>query len=269
MTPAPVISAGAEISVPARRKKNRGEHGEGDGPQPVHQHPVVQEHPGHHQPGHVSGQDGLAARLGGQPAEPEQDDQQQLDFRFGDPVAEGPDRQAEQPGQHQQGDRADRGEDDQQPAVAGEQAAEREHGAQVGDEACGQDELAQVLAIQAGLDHDRVHHRDRGGAQRDPADLGGVQMPAQDKLAEPEGGQERQREREEADGQAGLPVPAQGHRIDLRSGQEGEHQGSHAGQEHHDIGRGNVLADTGNVAGQRADHDLDQRGGHRELDADH
>jgi hypothetical protein len=61
----------------------------------------VQEHPGHHQPGDIGGQDRLAARLGGQPAEREQDNQQQLDLRFGDAVAEPRDRQPEQPGQQQ------------------------------------------------------------------------------------------------------------------------------------------------------------------------
>jgi len=59
----------------------------------------VQEHSRHDQPGDVGGQDRLAARLGGQPAEPEQDHQQQLDLRLGDPVAEAADRQPEQPGQ--------------------------------------------------------------------------------------------------------------------------------------------------------------------------
>jgi len=48
----------------------------------------VQEYPGHDQPGDVGGQDCLAARLGGQPAEPEQDHQQQFDLRLGDAVTE-------------------------------------------------------------------------------------------------------------------------------------------------------------------------------------
>jgi hypothetical protein len=119
----------------------------------------------------------------------EQDDQEELDLRLGDPVTEVLDRQPEQPGQDEQGAHAYGDEDDEQPAVAGEQPAQREYRAQVGDEARGQDELAQVVTVQAGLDHDRVHDGDRRGAQRDPADLGGVQMPVEDQLAEPEGGQ--------------------------------------------------------------------------------
>jgi len=134
----------------------------------------------------------LAARLGGQPAQPEQHHQQELDLGFGDPVAETGDRQPDQPGQRQHRDRADRDEHDQQPVVGGEQAAEGEHRAQVGDEARGQDELAEVMTVQAGLDHHRIDHRDRRRAQRDAADLGGMQVPPQDEPAEPECRQEGQ-----------------------------------------------------------------------------
>ena len=183
-------------------------------------------------------------------------------------MTEVPDRQAEQPGHQRHGDRAYRDEDDEQPVVAGEQAAEREHGAQVGDEARGEDQLAQVVTVQAGLDHDRIYHGDRCRAKRDAADLGGVQVPAQGQPAEPEGGQERQREGGKADGQAGFPVPAQGHRVDLRAGQEGEHQGARAGQEGDHVCGADMLAQAGDVPGQHADHDLDQGGGHRDLDAD-
>jgi len=40
-------------------------------------------------------------------------------------------------------------------------------------------------------------------------------------------------------------VPAKGHWVDLSSGQERQHQGAHAGQEDHDAGLGDVLADAG------------------------
>jgi len=150
MTPAPVISAGAEMRVPARRKKKGVSSA----------NPVVQEYPGDDQAGDVGGQHGFAAGLGGQPAQAEQDDQQQFDFGLGDPVAEVPDRKSQQPGQHGDGDGADGDKDQQQPAVGGEESTKGQHGAQVGDEACGEDELAEVMAVQPGLDHDCVHHGD-------------------------------------------------------------------------------------------------------------
>ncbi len=73
----------------------------------------MQEYPGYDQPGDISGQDRLTARLGAKSAEPEQDDQQQLDLRLGDPVTEIPDRQPEQPGENQDRPRADGDENDE------------------------------------------------------------------------------------------------------------------------------------------------------------
>ena len=96
---------------------------------------------------------------------------------------------------------------EQQPAVTGEQTAEGEHGAQVGDEAGGEDELADVVAVEARLDHDRVDHGDRRRAERDAADLGRVKVPVEARSTQnanaPRNGSS---ERHEADGQARLPV---------------------------------------------------------------
>jgi hypothetical protein len=108
------------MSVPGPQEEEGGEQGERDGTQPVHQHPVVQEDTGHDQPGDVGGQHRLAARLGGQPAEREQDHQQQLDLGLGHAVAEMRDRQPDQRGQQQHRDHAYGDEHEQQPAVAGE-----------------------------------------------------------------------------------------------------------------------------------------------------
>jgi len=63
-------------------------------------------------------------------------------------------------------------------------------------------------------------------------------------------------------------VAAQRYRVDLGTGQEGQHQRSDAGQEGHYAGLGDMLADAGNVAGQRSDDYLDQRRRHCDLDAD-
>jgi hypothetical protein len=76
-------------------------------------------------------------------------------------------------------------------------------------------------------------------------------------------------ERHEADGEAGFPVAAQRHRVDLGAGQEREDQRPHAGQERDEVGGRDVLADAGDVAGQGPDHDLDQGRGDGDADADH
>ena len=57
----------------------------------------------------AGGQDRLTAGLGGQPAQGEQDHQQQLDLRLGDPVADMGDGEPDEPGQQQQGDDGDAG----------------------------------------------------------------------------------------------------------------------------------------------------------------
>jgi hypothetical protein len=111
----------------------------------------VQEPPGDHQASDISGQHGFAAGLGGQPADSEQDNKQQLDLRLGYPVPEVPDGESEQAGEGSGWDGADGQESQQQPVVAGKQAAEGQHRAEVRDEAGGEDELAEVVPVQAGL----------------------------------------------------------------------------------------------------------------------
>jgi hypothetical protein len=115
----------------------------------------------------------------------------------------------QQPRQQHQHGHAGQHEDEQQPAVAGEQSAQGEHRAEVGDEARGQDELAQVMPVQTGLDHHRVDDGHRGGAERHPADLGRMQLPAEYQQAERECAHEWQQEGGQPDRHARLPVPAQ------------------------------------------------------------
>jgi len=52
------------------------------------------------------------------------------------------------------------------------------------DDARSEYQLAELLAVQAGLHHDRVHDSDRCRAQRDAADLSGVKPPAECEQAE-------------------------------------------------------------------------------------
>src|SRR5215469_8671558 len=51
-------------------------------------------------------------------------------------------------------------------------------------------------------------------------------------------------------------------------GQESEHERADAGQECHDVGLGDMLADAGDVPCQAADHNLHERSRDRDLDAD-
>jgi len=68
------------------------------------------------------------------------------------------DHPARHPGQHRDHEHAGAHEDRQERPIAGEQGAQRQHGAEVGDEAGGQDQLAEVLAVEPGLDHHGVDH---------------------------------------------------------------------------------------------------------------
>src|SRR5208282_630411 len=81
----------------------------------------------------------------------------------------------EQPGdderQHRDDDDGDDDEQQQIKIVVGEDQAERQHGADIVDEAGGEDDLAELGAVVAGLDHHRVNHRDRGGGERYSGDL--------------------------------------------------------------------------------------------------
>jgi hypothetical protein len=80
---------------PRMQEKERSEQRESDRTQPVHEYAVVHEDPGHNEPGHPGRQNGFAAGLGGQAAEREEHQKQQLDLRFGDAV---PDPRAPCPG---------------------------------------------------------------------------------------------------------------------------------------------------------------------------
>jgi hypothetical protein len=92
MTPAPEAKADEEMSRPARRKNGR-QQGEGDGPHPVDEHPVVQEDPRDDQPGHVGGEDRLAPCRRGQRPQSEQHQEQELDLRLADPVTDPSDQE--------------------------------------------------------------------------------------------------------------------------------------------------------------------------------
>jgi len=85
-------------------------------------------------------------------------------------------------------------------------------------------------------------------------------------VADREGAGEGQGEAERPDHQAGAQVAAEGQRVDLGPGQEGEQHRAGAGQEGGESGLLDEIVAVGQVARDRSHHDLDQR--HRDADAD-
>ena len=183
-------------------------------------------------------------------------------------VADPIDEQPGHPRQQQQHHGGHGDEHHEKKPVAGEQPAQGQDGAEVGDKAGGQDQLAKVLPVEAGLDHHRVHHGHGGGAQGDTADLGSMEGPVQSQQTEGERARKRQRKRDDADGQARLPVAAQRDWIDLRARQEGQKHRAHVGEEAGECRLLDVRSNAGDVAEHGTDHDLHQSHGDAEADAD-
>jgi hypothetical protein len=114
------------------------------------------------------------------------------------------------------------------------------------------------MTVQASLDHHHIDHRDRRHAQRDAADLGGMQVPPQDEPAEPECRQEGRREGDRADGHARLGGARATGSISAPA--RTWHQRADANREGRPVW--DVLLDTEDVPGQGLGHDFDQRSGH-------
>ncbi len=76
---------------------------------------------------------------------------------------------------------------------------------------------------------------------------------------------EGQGEGDHAEGEARSPVLAQRHRIDLGTGEKGQEDRPHAGEQRGVVGLLDVLLEAGDVAGNRADEYLHQR--HRDADS--
>jgi len=190
-------------------KKKGGHERKRDRAHAVHQDPVGVEDPGGGEAHDVGRQHRFAAGRGGEAAETQQDEKEKLDLRLAHPVAE---RAAHEPERGRDADRrqdSHRNEHGEQDTEAGEQGAQGEHGPEVGDEAGGEDQLAQLLAIETGLDHHRVDDRDGGGAEGDARDLRGVKRPVQKEVRHRRRAEKRKQEGNQADGETRLPVPAQ------------------------------------------------------------
>ena len=141
----------------------------------------------------------------------------------------------QQPGrefrQQPQRHRRHRGEQRHPRIEAGEHHAQRQHRAQVVDEAGGQNELADLRPVETGLHHHRVDHGNGGGGERDAGDLRLRPRPADDEAGERQGGDIRGEEADNADGDAGPELLAHHLRVDFGAGQEGQQDRAEAGEE--------------------------------------
>jgi len=116
-----------------------------------------------------------------------------------------------------------------------------------------------------GLHKYRVHDGQRRGRHRDPRDLGLTQVPACHEVREQPGADEREHEREPADEHGLLELPPQERRVDLRAGQEREHDAGERCEEVDPRRRGH----TEGVPGDDPERDLDDRDRETDLDAHH
>ena len=89
---------------------------------------------------------------------------------------------------------AHRHEDDQQGAEVREESTQSEHRPQVRDEAGGQDQLADLLAIEAGLDHHGIDNGHGCRAERDAGDQRRFRVPSEGPAGHREHTQEGQYE---------------------------------------------------------------------------
>ena len=173
-------------------------------------------------------------------------------------LSEQPRRESRQ----QQQDHAVAAPNHSQPhVVVREHHTERQHRAKVVDEAGGENDLADLGAVEAGLDHHRVDDRHRHRRQRDPGDLRLRPWPTDRVMRVGEDADIGGEEADDADGHGGTEMFAHHARIDFRAGEKGQHDRAEPGEEIHPFRQ--RKADR--IAGERADHDLDQ--GHRNGDA--
>ena len=170
----------------------------------------------------VGGQDRLAPRHRRHSAERQQNEGNEFRLRLAHPLPEAfehPRRIARKDNQHDGGD----GSKQEQPKViAGKHDAEREHGAEIVDEAGGKNDLADLGVVEPGFDHHRVDDRNRGRRQRDSGDLRLRPRPADDEMGVKQHPEVRRDETDDADRHARPEVFPDDARIDFRAGEEGQ-----------------------------------------------
>src|SRR5262245_12961598 len=242
----------------------RREHREGNDPHAVRQFGITLEGGGECHADDVRRQHGFAADGCRKAAEPERDEQQKLDLGLAHPATE----LGEEPGCHLGHEPADHhgggGKGEQPDRERGKRDAERKNGAEIGDEAGGEDDLAELSLVEAGLDHYRIDHGDRGGGERDAGDLRLRPVPAEQVARGQHAAEIGQQKTHQPYTDTGPEVASHDLHVDLGAGQEGQQDGAEA-REIIDPRR-QWQAD--GIAGNRTDNDLDQRDRQRQPDRD-
>ena len=112
-----------------------------------------------------------------------------------------------------------------------EDEAERQHGAEVVDEAGGKHGLAVFGPVQPVFDHHRVNHGDRCGGECDAGEPARHDLPAEDVVGRRRAAEKRKDEADEAQRGRLLPFLFENQRIEFRPGKKGQHDGADTGEE--------------------------------------
>ena len=146
-----------------------------------------------------------------------------------------------------------------------EDETKRKDGAEVVDETGRQHGLAVFGPIQAGLDHHRIDHRNRGCGQRDAGEPAWHHLPAENEIGRRRAAEKRKEEADQAECGGLLPFLLENLRIELGAGEKGQHDGADPGEEFDpwlvDAERCRSEGSADDQLRQRSDDDFRQRGG--------
>ncbi len=218
---------------------------------------------GEHHADDVGRQHGFAVRPACQRPQGEQHQQQIFGLELGGAVAVATEQPRGQPRQRDEDRHRDGGEQQGSQRERREDEAQGQHRAEVVDEAGGQHDLAVLGLVEAVFEHHRVDHRDRRGRERDAGKPARHQGPAEDPIGRRGAAQEGREKPDQPQRRRFLPIAPEYDGVELRAGQEREHDGAGAGQELDPgfVASEHVGAEEGSEdqLRERSDDDLGQR----------
>ena len=175
----------------------------------------------------------LAVRPSGERSQSEQTKEQVFRLEFRGPIAVAAEEAPGEPRQQRESANAGRDENRRLHRERREDEAERDHRPEVGDETGGEHGFPVFGRVEAELQHDGVNHGDRGGRHRDTGEPARHHLPAEHVMRARRAAEKRKKEAREPDRRRLLPLEAEHHGIELRAGQEREHDRADAGEEFH------------------------------------
>jgi hypothetical protein len=169
------------------------------------------------------------------------------------------------PGQRRHRGDGDDNEQDEINVIIRKYQSERQYGADVVDEAGGEDDLAELGAVVAGFDHNGVDDRHRGGGKRDAGNLRLRPGPAEPVPRKEQAAEVWGEETHEPDSDTRPEILLHHVRIDVGASKEGKDDRAE---------RGDVIdpwrqGQPHRVSGNCADHDLEERGRDRDVKRPH